>query len=121
MGTAWKAWERRCAADLEEATGEPVERMGYAQSADTGSRDADLHTRLPLAVECRSGKGTSGVSLRQAVADAVEAAEPNEIPVAAVQRRHGRGKPQDRWAVLHWEDFCWLVGTWWGSRTSGRP
>jgi hypothetical protein len=121
MGTAWKDWERRCADDLEDATGEPVERVGYAQSARTETRDADLRTELPLAVECRTGKGSSGVSLRQAVADAVEAAPEGEIPVAAVQRRHGRGQPQDRWAVLRWEDFCWLTGQWWAARQGGRP
>lgn len=107
--SAWKHWERRCANELSEATGEPVERVGYQQSAATGSHECDLRTPLPLAVECRTGKGTAGVNLQRAVADAVEAAGDGEIPVAAVQRRHGRGQPQDRWAVLRWEDFLELV------------
>lgn len=109
--SAWKRWEVRCANDLSEATGESVERVGYAQSATTERRQADLRTgKLPLSVECRTGKGGGGVNLQRAVADAVEAADDGELPVAAVQRRHGRGQPQDRWAVLPWEAFCRFVG-----------
>lgn len=109
--TAWKAWERRCANDLAEATGRAIRRVGYAQSRNTGRREADLDTGdLDLSVECRTGRGNAGVNLRQAVADAVEAADGGELPVAAVQRRHGRGQPQDRWAVVPWEEFVHWVG-----------
>lgn len=98
-----KAWERQVARDLSDATGELFRRV-LRESRDGNAGDV----RGPrIVVQAKCGKRPP---IYDALHEAVEAAAPEELPVAAVMRMNGRGRGSERFAVVPWEDFCELVG-----------
>jgi len=90
------------ARDLSRATGLDFARV-LRESRDGNAGDV----RGPgVVVQAKAGKRPR---VYTALAEATDAAGPDELPVGAVQRQNGRGRPAERFAVVPWERFCQLL------------
>lgn len=101
-------WEREVANALCEALErDDIRRYTYRESQVGNIGDIDA-AGLPISIQCRSAKHP-GPSFRKAIQDAKEGASEGEYPIAAIKRRHGRGKRAERYFLMDDETFYWLI------------
>ena len=104
--TAWKAVERRIAADMG------ANRRGADFRDPNGGGKSDLVDCEPFSVEIKHRAKPSFTDVREAIAQARTNAEPHECPVAIIVRK-GQGRVRDhsnKVVAMAYQDFL----TWFG-------